>query len=351
MLRAIPISLKFITNSKRRKIQALIHAYRKSVNFYLKHNNLTLSKESLDLLQTSKLSQRYKSNALKQAIGIKKACKNTTKKTPKFNGFPILDSKFVTIENGKKSFDLIIKLSSLSKGNKLILVSKKHKHLNYWLTKGELKQGCELRNNKLILWVEVKQDKLYKEGRSLGIDLGMKKIITTSDGVFLGRDFNEINNKILRKKKNSKAYKRALRERDNLINRVVKQLPWDELGVLCYEQLSNIKFGKVGKLRKYKGFRVKQQHWTYRKVISRILEKCQENRVRPVYVNPKNTSRMCPVCNSVDAANRVLEDFRCLACGYEQDADVVGATNVHRIGLDWLSSLESLNPKRSNAVI
>ena len=45
--------------------------------------------------------------------------------------------------------------------------------------------------------------------------------------------------------------------------------------------------------------------------------------------------------------NRVGEKFDCLACGYKQDADIVGATNILHNGINWLRSLESLN-KKSN---
>lgn len=352
MIRAVPVTLNFITKTKKRKIQALIEAYRKCVNQYLKLFEIhdpKLNKETLDLIKTTKLSQRYKSNALKQSIEIYKSCVKSKKKIPQFKGFPNLDAKFVQIQDGKNSFDLAIRLSSLSKGNKLTLLTKKHKQLKYWMSKGELKQGCELRPNKLILWVEVAKQK-HKKGKSIGVDLGMVKLLTTNEGEFFGTKFNKINEKILRKKKNSKAYKKALRERDNLINQEVNKLPWEDIGTLCYENLLNLTKGK-NKLRKNKRLRVKQQHWTYRKVISRILMKCEENRVRPVYVNPRNTSRTCPSCNYVDEANRKLEKFHCLTCGYKHDADIVGAMNILHKGLDWLGSLESPNSKSLNAIV
>ena len=70
-----------------------------------------------------------------------------------------------------------------------------------------------------------------------------------------------------------------------------------------------------------------------------------ENRVRSYFVDPRYTSQCCPSCKSIVASNRVNEEFRCLTCGYEQDADIVGAANVLRKGIDWISSLESLNKK------
>ena len=114
--RSIKLKL-FCTKAKQRKIIALIQAYRKAVNFYLtellSNKDAKLDKTTLDKLINSKLSQRYKSNALKQAIGIYKSNfskdKLRTKNGFKFNGFPILDAKFISFNNEDKAFDFWIK--------------------------------------------------------------------------------------------------------------------------------------------------------------------------------------------------------------------------------------------------
>ena len=126
----------------------------------------------------------------------------------------------------------------------------------------------------------------------------------------------------------------------------MKLSAWAKKTGICYENLKNLKKGKKG-FRKSASFRKRQKYWYYRKVITRLIEKCEENRVRPVYVNPKNTSRQCPICGSISKFNRSGEDFLCLACDYKQDADTVGAMNVLQRGLDWLGSLESPNRQSS----
>ena len=46
-------------------------------------------------------------------------------------------------------------------------------------------------------------------------------------------------------------------------------------------------------------------------------------------VPPQNTSRTCPCCGGVDKANRPTQStFTCVTCGYAENADVVGALNV-----------------------
>ncbi|GAB3479140.1 RNA-guided endonuclease InsQ/TnpB family protein [Azotobacter salinestris] len=52
-----------------------------------------------------------------------------------------------------------------------------------------------------------------------------------------------------------------------------------------------------------------------------------------VAVPPRNTSRTCPACGHVSAENRrTQERFACVECGFEENADVVGAINVLRAG-------------------
>ncbi|MEA3178341.1 MAG: putative transposase [Gammaproteobacteria bacterium] len=52
-----------------------------------------------------------------------------------------------------------------------------------------------------------------------------------------------------------------------------------------------------------------------------------------ILVPPKNTSRRCPECDCVSAQNRQTQSrFACIACGFEENADRVGAINVLRAG-------------------
>jgi len=52
-----------------------------------------------------------------------------------------------------------------------------------------------------------------------------------------------------------------------------------------------------------------------------------------IAVPPQNTSRTCPACGYVSKDNRQTQaDFVCVECGYENNADIVGAINVLRAG-------------------
>jgi putative transposase len=52
-----------------------------------------------------------------------------------------------------------------------------------------------------------------------------------------------------------------------------------------------------------------------------------------ILVPPQNTSRRCPLCDHVSAQNRrTQERFACIECGFEDNADRVGAINILRAG-------------------
>jgi putative transposase len=52
-----------------------------------------------------------------------------------------------------------------------------------------------------------------------------------------------------------------------------------------------------------------------------------------IAVPPQNTSCTCPACSHVSANNRQTQArFECVKCGFEENADVIGAINVLRAG-------------------
>ena len=87
--------------------------------------------------------------------------------------------------------------------------------------------------------------------------------------------------------------------------------------------------------------------WTYRQVLNRIEQLAPENRVRLVYVDPRNTSRRCPACGWVAKENRVKEEFCCVRCHYSADADFVGATNIlARMTGNWQDDMVPASSKK-----
>jgi putative transposase len=65
-------------------------------------------------------------------------------------------------------------------------------------------------------------------------------------------------------------------------------------------------------------------------------------------VPPQNTSRTCPCCELVSKDNRQTQaQFKCVSCGYKNNADVVGAMNILERGHRLLACGESVKLSHS----
>ena len=333
-----------------------MEAYRAAVNFYIRYlwdEQGKLDKTTLARLNHTRLSERYKSSALKQALDIvistRKAAKKIKKfvSCPVFKGSAILDAKFVTVEKGKGSFDLIVRLSGSHKGHRITIPTKRTAVLNKWLNKplAEIIQGCALNEDGIVLWVKLPDLPVKKQGKILAVDVGINKLLVDSNAKEYGKEFKPIRDKINRRKPGSKGRQRAFKERENYLGRVINALPWGYLKTLGVEDLKDLKRGK--KKNRGKTFRKAIAPWTYRRVLERIGHKAQEYRVQLVAVPPAYTSQTCPACSRVARANRRGEKFLCVGCGYSADADYVGAQNILARTLQLMGSVESPRLKKA----
>jgi IS605 OrfB family transposase len=76
--------------------------------------------------------------------------------------------------------------------------------------------------------------------------------------------------------------------------------------------------------------------WSFRQLRSFVEYKAAAKGVPVVFVDPRNTSRTCPSCGTIDKKNRpTREEFRCVSCGLAGPADRIAATNIAaRAGVD-----------------
>ena len=152
-------------------------------------------------------------------------------------------------------------------------------------------------------------------------------------------------NKIQKKQQGSKAFKRTLKERDYYINKIAKQLPYNDTKVIVMENIKNIKKNTKKEKKLRKEFRSKFQRWTYAKLLSRIKQLCELNGVHFHTINPAYTSQTCSKCGFVHRLNRCGEMFSCRNCGYTEDADYVASENILKTYL----TQEPMVPERVKA--
>jgi len=338
MIRKSTINLKFANIGKLEKVKSIAKEYVLVVNLFIDRlwEQEQFSGNFVKNTQIeSWLSARLKQAASKQALSIVKSQRKKKKKTkPTLTRIVMeLDSRFVDIKQGVNHFDIWIRLSSI--GNKIIinLPSQKHIHFNHFIEDGWIiKKSIRLRINENGYFADIFFEKdapvLKTTGKIKAIDIGYKKLIVSSDGEFIGS--NAIYEKISRKKQGSKAFKRVLIERNELVNVSCKTVSLDSVKELYAEDLKNVKHKSKGKIRKQ--FNNKLQRWVYRDVLNKLSMLCEEGGILFKKVQPQFTSQRCSSCGEIHKKSRKGELFKCVSCNFEGDADYNASLNLLFMG-------------------
>jgi len=182
----------------------------------------------------------------------------------------------------------------------------------------------------------------------LGVDLGIVNLAATSDGeTFTGAELNglRIRHERLRRRlqsKGTKSAKRLLRKRRRKQRRfqrqvnhtIAKRLVAVAKGTrrgIALEDLTGIR----SRVSATKRQRSRLGNWGFAHLRHCITYKAKLAGVAVVLVDPRNTSRTCPVCGYCDQANRVSQSrFSCQSCGHSAPADLVAAENIRRAAVN-----------------
>lgn len=340
MLRKSTLNINYSNKVKLGQLDLLIVEMKRVVNLYI--DTLWLNQDFKSKFTTFKvdtyLSSRLQQCLGKQALQIVKSQRKRKKKTKplfKRDSFE-LDSRFVDFKFDSNSFDVWVKLSSLGNKLSLKLPSKKHKHFNKFsnLNKWEQKKSIKLRkvNNSYFIdcYFEKVDPSKINTGRVIGCDIGYKKLLIDSDNIISDLGLEDIYTKISNKKVGSKAFKRALVERDNLINQSINNKDLTTVKELVVEDLKDVKKNSKGRI--FKKFNNKLQRWTYPKVLNKLSMRCEEEGILFTKINPAYTSQRCSKCGVTNKTNRKGESYKC-TCGLEIDADLNAAINISYMGV------------------
>ena len=262
-------------------------------------------------------------------------------KMPVFSGNTIdLNSDLVHIQdaNNSSEFDLWIRLGSIF-GNResLILPTKHHNRSRHFEKTGwtQRKSIC-LRRDAFgrycadVFW-EKDGPNVSQQRQAVGVDIGINKLMTTSNGEELGSELRAKLGKLNRRKQNSHNWNQTRRDIKDYIGFVTNRFSW-AASVVVMENILNITQNtrrRVGKAtRKLLG------HWNIDLLYRRMAEKAEENRVFLAFVEPAYSSQTCNSCQAIDKKSRDGEVFKCTVCGHTDDADVNGAKNILQRFLD-----------------
>lgn len=258
---------------------------------------------------------------------------------------PTLNSICCDFKSGKK-FDIFVSIKSIGKiFGKINIPIKETKVSQKWIKNGKRCNFIELSENEIKFSYEIKKKAFIKNGQIIGIDQGVKNIITCSDGQTTphsdkyGYSFDKICDKLSRKKKGSKSFRRTQAHRKNFLNWSLNQIDFSEIKEIHLEKIYNIGHGK----RRSR----KLLHFTNTLIRDKIKRIAEELEVPVIEQSSSYRSQRCSKCGSVRKANRKGRVYTCKNCGNIIDADLNASLN-HVINLPdvpWSFSGQKLNLK------
>ena len=184
-------------------------------------------------------------------------------------------------------------------------------------------------------------------GFALGIDRGLKNIISCSNGYEVS---GKTRNKIKRKRsfqrkelqakgtRSAKHRKRCLGGREKRFSLNENHVIAKEIVRLPYQHFILEKLSKMNKknAKRKKSFKRKISNWSYYQLEMMLKYKAEALGKSVEYVNPQYTSQRCNSCGHIAQKNRNGDVFKCIKCGYEDGADRNAAKNIRDL---WLISL------------
>lgn len=278
----------------------------------------------------------------------RKIFKRLTKNKPSFNHINlVLDAKVVNIQESKNlnsKYNYWINLSTCKKGKKILIPVQSNEYFNS--INGTIKNIIQIniRNNKPeISFVKEIETKVIEEtSMKLGLDIGIVNLIATEHGDLLGRklmkDLKRRDLIITKLFKNLQ--KQKIKPNDSkryvTLNRKLREYIKNEIGRIVNNLIKRYKPNEI--VIEKLDFKSSKLSKTTNRILNRFgkrrlytkLENVTSiNNIKLTYINPAYTSQCCPKCNCVSKNNRKTQDkFKCIECGYEKHADVVGSRNV-----------------------
>ncbi len=313
----------------------------------------------------TELSARWQRCAWQQACGVVQSWYSNERETP-----PVLknlclqaNANVVVLEpSHTPTFDFWLRISTLDAGHPVRLPLQLYRRAKQTIEKyPQLCTGVTLNKRdgqwRATLVVERKGEKPKANKNIIGIDIGMKHIAVTSDDKQYGaisdtlaRRVERKAERLARKQKLNACLKRKGLPTVNLIDHKAESFARNEIGRALNKLIENLPNGSAVALERLnvKDMRFKSRQMNRRLRVSqlgyirdKLRFKLDERGIRYRSVQPAYSSQECDRCGFVHEDNRSSQStFKCLNCGYVENADVNAARNIaKRFGDDELNRL------------
>ncbi|PKL61839.1 MAG: transposase [Methanomicrobiales archaeon HGW-Methanomicrobiales-2] len=218
----------------------------------------------------------------------------------------------------------------------------------------------------VIVQAEQKASEPKREGRSVGIDLGLNSFAVDSDGAVIEnprfhehslKKIKKLQQSITRKKRFSQNWKKAKRKLEKVYDHITNQKRdflhklsrqyVDTYATICVEDL-NIKYLKEkGKSR---GLRRSIHDASWGRFYSYLAYKAESAGTTFIQIDPRDTTQMCSNCGSIVKKSLSERVHECPYCGFVADRDYNAAVNIHRVGMEQPFGPVEIIPLRHIAV-
>jgi putative transposase len=202
----------------------------------------------------------------------------------------------------------------------------------------------------VIVQAEQEASASKREGRSVGIDVGLNSFAVDSDGAvienprFYEHSLNKIKKiqqSISRKKQFSQNWKKAKSRLEKVYDHITNQKKdflhklsrqyVDTYATICVEDLDIKGLKEKGNNNElHRG--IHDASWG--RFYSYLAYKAESAGTNLVKVDPRNTSQMCSNCGSIVKKSLSERVHECPYCGFVADRDYNAAVNIHRVGME-----------------
>lgn len=239
-----------------------------------------------------------------------------------------------------------------------IIIPIKYSDYHYKTLKGiKLNNSFKIRlnqNNRIEIMATYNIEKEYAELNEIkdviGMDIGLKKLVTSSDGEIIDQNLDIIKyaNYINKRKSNIQNLSNHLKQikGDDYVElsqrRLIRQYSKLTHMVNCDNRYRIKQFlkGRDNDLIVMEDLHINETHLGkntnvllrllhIQQIKNDIIKYCKELGINLQLINPAYTSQQCPTCGYIDKGNRkTQEKFSCLKCGHTDNADHNASINI-----------------------
>lgn len=202
----------------------------------------------------------------------------------------------------------------------------------------------------VIIQAERGPSESKREGRSVGIDVGLNAFAVDSDGAVIENPrfyehsldrIRKLQQSIARKQRFSKNWEKTKRKLEEVYEHITNQKNdflhklsrqyVDAYVAICVEDLNIKELKENGKSC---GLRRSIHSASWGRFYSYLSYKAESAGTNFIQIDPRNTTQMCSNCGSIVKKDLSVRVHDCPYCGFVADRDYNAAVNIHRVGME-----------------